>query len=71
MYSKLSVAKTLLNLNIPVIISNGRTPDILSKLILGEGVGTYISKTNPPKHYKSVWISFFTMPNCKPIKYWK
>ena len=54
MYSKLSVAKTLLNLNIPVIISNGRTPDILSKLILGEGVGTYISKTNPPKHYKSV-----------------
>ena len=54
MYSKLSVSKTLLNSNIPAIIANGRTPDILSKLILGEGLGTHISKTDPFEHYKSM-----------------
>lgn len=47
MLSKLMAAKKLLKADIPAIIANGRTKEVLIKVIRGEFIGTHIQKTKP------------------------
>ena len=50
MLSKLTAAQKLLNAGIPAIIANGRTENIIHKIIKGENIGTTIQKHKPTFH---------------------
>lgn len=54
MLSKLLAAQKLLNMNIPGIIANGRTEDVLLKIIKGDNIGTHIQKSQPSFYKRSL-----------------
>lgn len=65
MASKLQAAQAASSVGIPVVIASGHDPDVLSRLVCGEDLGTLIAKPaggRPVVRSKKRWIAFFNRP---------
>lgn len=57
METKLSAARFAVQSGISVVIANGRDPDVLSKIISGQEVGTFFKSSSKRRKQKKNWIA--------------
>jgi len=62
MLSKIRAAAKVINAGIPMIITSGREPDILKKLVAGDPIGTFFVPTREKLSSRKCWIGY----NIKP-----
>lgn len=62
MIAKLEAVKIATNANIPCIIANGQTPDILLRILNGERIGTFFMEKEDKVLARKHWISFGSKP---------
>lgn len=62
MLSKIRAAAKVINAGIPMIITSGRAPDILKKLVAGEPMGTFFVPAREKLSSRKCWIGY----NIKP-----
>jgi len=65
MKTKLEAARIAMNSGIPCIVANGKTKDILLKILRGEAVGTIFLKSQSTLLAKKRWLAFGTKPRGK------
>lgn len=58
MIAKLEAVKIATHANIPCIIANGETPDILKRVLKGERIGTFFMEKEERSIARRHWISF-------------
>ena len=56
MPSKLDAAKVATRSGVPVIICNGRLPDVMSRLVRGESIGTFFAPTVSKLESRKRWM---------------
>ncbi|MCD4781475.1 MAG: glutamate 5-kinase [Candidatus Omnitrophica bacterium] len=62
MIAKLEAIKIATHANIPCIIANGETEDVLSRVLGGERIGTFFSEKKEKLLARKHWISFGVKP---------
>ncbi|MDP2647306.1 MAG: glutamate 5-kinase [Desulfobacterales bacterium] len=67
MLSKIRAAKKVTAAGIPMVIANGKTPDILIRLFSGEKHGSFFSRQNEKMARRKCWIAFTLKPKGRII----
>jgi glutamate 5-kinase len=62
MIAKLEAVKIATHANIPCIIANGETPNILNRVLKGERIGTFFMEKEEKSIARRHWISFSAKP---------
>jgi glutamate 5-kinase len=62
MLGKIKAAKKVTAAGIPMVIANGKTPDILIRLFAGENRGTYFAPRKEKLASRKCWIAFTLKP---------
>jgi glutamate 5-kinase len=62
MLSKINAAKKVTAAGIPMVIANGRKPEVLKKLFSGKKVGTFFSPKKKKLKSRKCWIAFTLKP---------
>ncbi len=67
MITKLDAVKIATHANIPCIIANGETPNILPRILKGERIGTFFVEKEEKLLARKHWISFGAKPKGKIV----
>jgi glutamate 5-kinase len=62
MASKIEAAGLATTAGIPTIVANGSQKDVLSRILAGEPLGTWIPARGPQKHAREAWMAFASSP---------
>lgn len=62
MTAKLDAIKIATQSNIPCVIANGASPDVISRVVAGERVGTFFFSSEEKTIARRHWISFVAKP---------
>jgi len=62
MLSKIKAAKKVNGAGIPMIIANGKRPDVLIRLFSGEAIGTYFEPRKKKMNSRKCWIAYTLTP---------
>jgi glutamate 5-kinase len=62
MATKLEAARILMKAGIPMVVCDGRRPDVLTQAFAGEPVGTYFAGGEGDVEARKLWIAFARHP---------
>lgn len=62
MVSKISAAKLAVRAGCGVFIASGAEPDIVARLLAGEGPGTFFAPSGLPMEARKRWLAFYQRP---------
>ena len=62
MRSKLEAARTAARFGVPTVIADGRAPDVLTRVLAGEDVGTLVQPATENLSSRKHWIAFSQKP---------
>jgi glutamate 5-kinase len=62
MASKIEAASLATSAGIPTIVANGSHKDVLSRILTGEPLGTWIPARGQKRHAREAWVAFVSSP---------
>mgnify|MGYP002632803261 CR=1 FL=1 len=62
MVSKIAAAKLAGRAGCGVFIANGKEPDVIARLLAGQGPGTFFAPSGLPMEAKKRWLAYFQRP---------